>query len=68
MNLVREWFELRKEFELALEVASDAKVKPAPRTGAYEEQYFLGYCRGSGEYIPMKSPDDDFNITRVYGM
>ena len=68
MNLVREWFKLRKEFELALEIASDAKVKPALSTGSYEEQYFLGYCRGSGKYISMEPPDDDFNITRVYGI
>ncbi len=59
---------IRKEFELALEIASDAKVKPALSTGSYEEQYFLGYCRGSGKYISMEPPDDDFNITRVYGI
>ncbi len=68
MNLVREWFKLMKEFELALEIASDAKVKPALSTGAFEEQYLLGYCCGSGKYISMEPPDDDFNITRVYGM
>jgi hypothetical protein len=68
MNLVREWFELRKEFEIALEVASDGKVKPAPRIGTYENQYFMGYCHGSGGYIAMDPPPDDFNITRVYGM
>ena len=68
MNLVCKWFELWKEFELVLEIASNAKVKPILSTGANEEQYYLGYCRGSGEYISMEPPDDNFNMTRMYGM
>ena len=68
MNLVREWFELRREFELALETASDGIVKPVPRTGAYENRWFLGYCRNSGDYVAMNPPPDDFDISRVYGM
>jgi len=68
MNLVREWFELRREFEDALEIASDGQVKPSSRTGAYEDQYFMGYCRKSGGYTAIEPPPDDFDIKRIYGM
>lgn len=68
MDLVREWFELRREFERALEVASDGLARPSERTGGYEDGYFLGYCRRSGGYIPIEPPPDDFDIERMYGM
>ena len=68
MNLVREWFELRKEFESALDVASDGQIKAFERSGSFERQYFLGYCRGSGGYTAINPPPDDFDIKRIYGM
>jgi len=68
MNLVREWFEIRKEFETALEVASNGQVKASPRIGTYEDQYFLGYCKRSGGYIPIEPPPVDFDIKKMYGM
>jgi len=68
MNLVREWFELRREFESALEVASNGQVKPSPRTGTYEDQYFLGYCRRSGGYNAIEPLPDNFDIKSIYGM
>eukprot|EP01083_Nonionella_stella_P242513 845894_1 len=64
MNLVREWFQLRKEFEQALEIASDGQVKPSTRDGAYVDGYFLGYCKSSGGYIAIEPPPDDFDIKR----
>jgi hypothetical protein len=68
MNLVRKWFEIRKDFELALEVASNGQVKPAPQTGMYENQYFLGYCHRSGGYVAIEPPPKDFDIKKMYGM
>lgn len=68
MNLHREWFQLRSEFEAALEVASNGQVKPVARTGGFEDRYFLGYCRRAGGYEPINPPPDDFDIKRVYGM
>ena len=66
MDLVREWFKIRREFEKALEIASD--VKPSSRTGTYEDQYFLGYCHRSGGYIAIEPPPEDFDIKRLYGV
>ena len=68
MNLVREWFELRKEFEDALEIASGGDVKPSPRTGTFEDGYFLGYCKSNGGYIPIIPPPDDFDVKKIYGV
>jgi len=68
MDLVREWFHLRQEFEMALEVASNGVVKPSSRNGAYEDQYFMGYCRGSGGYIAMEPPPEDFDMKMMYGI
>ncbi|KAL3757827.1 hypothetical protein ACHAWU_006135 [Discostella pseudostelligera] len=68
-HLVREWFELRREFEMAMERASDGQVKrPSLSTGGYEEEYFLGYCQGKGGYIAMEPPPRDFDIRKMYGM
>jgi hypothetical protein len=68
MDLVREWFELRKEFEDELLTSSGGKAKLAERNGAFESQYFLGYCSGEGNYVPMKPPPNDFDINSMYGM
>ena len=68
MNLVREWFELRKQFEDALEIASDGQVAPSKRDGAYNDEYFMGYCNRSGGYITIEPPPDDFDIKKIYGM
>jgi len=68
MELVREWFVLRREFEEALEVASEGKTKPASRTGGYEDGYFLGYCHREGGYVAMEPPPDGFDVKRIYGM
>lgn len=68
MNLVREWFELRKQFEDALEIASDGQVTPSKRDGAYKDEYFMGYCNRSGGYITIEPPPDDFDIKKIYGM
>jgi len=68
-HLVREWFELRREFEMAMERASDGQVKrPSLSTGGYEEEYFLGYCHQKGGYVAMEPPPRDFDIRRMYGM
>ena len=68
MTIVREWFEIRREFEAALEVASNGQVKPVSRTGTYEDEYFLGYCRNSGGYVAIEPPPEGFDIKRIYGM
>ena len=68
MELVREWFVLRNEFENALEVASRGRIPSTSRSGTFEERYFMGYCRNSGGYIPMVPPPEDFDITALYGM
>ena len=68
MELVREWFVLRNEFEIALEVASRGKIPSTSRSGTFEGRYFMGYCRNSGGYIPMVPPPEDFDITALYGM
>jgi hypothetical protein len=68
MGLVRKWFALRSEFKAALELASEGRVKPAARTGGYEDRYFLGYCRRSGGYVALEPPPEDFDIERIYGM
>lgn len=68
MDLVREWFNLRMEFESALEIASDGQVKPSSRAGTYQDQYFLGYCRRDGGYTAINPPPDDFDIKKLYGM
>lgn len=68
MELVREWFVLRTEFEIALEVASHGNIRSTARSGTFEEQYFMGYCRNIGEYVAMNTPPDDFDITALYGM
>ncbi|KAL7480924.1 hypothetical protein ACHAW6_006590 [Cyclotella cf. meneghiniana] len=68
MNLVKEWFALRAEFEDALETASGGKAKRSSRNGSFESQYFLGYCAGDGKYVPMESPPDDFDIKKLYGL
>jgi hypothetical protein len=68
MELVREWFVLRNEFEIALEVASRGKIPATSQSGTFEGQYFMGYCRNSGGYIPMVPPPEDFDITALYGM
>ncbi|KAG7344636.1 hypothetical protein IV203_019032 [Nitzschia inconspicua] len=52
--LFRRWFDLRRDFEDALERA--AGVVPSPRNGKYEPQYFGGYCEDRGRYIPMNPP------------
>ncbi len=39
-RLVKEWFKLRKEFEDALETASNGQVKPSTRDGVYYKDYF----------------------------
>ncbi len=70
-KLVREWFQLRQEFEDALEIASDGRVKPSPRYGEYYKEYFMGYCKGGrngGGYIAIEPPPDDFDIKKLYGM
>lgn len=68
MALVREWFELRREFEDALEAASDGAVRPSPRSGRYQSDHFLGYCNRDGGYIAIEPPPEDFDIKRIYGM
>ena len=68
MDLVREWFELRKDFEDELQSASGGKAELSFREGAFESQYFLGYCSGDGRYVQMKPPPDDFDIRRLYGV
>mmetsp|Transcript_12208 Transcript_12208/g.18339 ORF Transcript_12208/g.18339 Transcript_12208/m.18339 type:complete len:516 (+) Transcript_12208:50-1597(+) len=69
-RLVKEWFKLRKEFEDALETASNGQVKPSTRDGVYYKDYFLGYCRGErgGNYVAIEPPPDDFDIKKIYGM
>jgi hypothetical protein len=68
-KLVREWFQLRQEFEDALEIASDGRVKPSPRYGEYYKEYFMGYCKGGRNgYIAIEPPPDDFDIKKLYGM
>ena len=66
MSLVKEWFELRKDFEDELKRASGKE--PSKRDGRYEDGHFLGYCRGSGGYIPIEAPPDGFDIERMYGL
>jgi hypothetical protein len=68
MDLVREWFVLRKEFEDDLLTSSGGKAELSKRNGAFESQYFLGYCSGEGNYVPMKPPPDDFDINSMYGI
>jgi len=68
MDLVREWFALRREFEDALTVASGGAAKLSDRTGGFQDQYFLGYCKGDGKYTAIEPPPQDFDIKRVYGM
>jgi hypothetical protein len=69
-KLVKEWFQLRQEFEDALEAASNGQVKPSARNGVYYKEFFLGYCRGEngGNYIPIEPPPDDFDIKKIYGI
>lgn len=66
--LFRKWFDLRQDFEDALQVATDGQVQPSVRGGSYEEQYFGGYCQGRGSYIQMNPPPENFDITKIYGM
>jgi hypothetical protein len=68
MELVREWFILRTEFEIALEMVSKGNIPSTVRSGTFEEQYFMGYCRNNGGYIPMIPPPDDFDMSQLYGM
>ena len=68
MELVTEWFALRKEFEDELQSASGGKAELSARDGAFESQYFLGYCSGDGRYVPMKMLPDDFDIKTMYGV
>ncbi|KAL7464722.1 hypothetical protein ACHAXS_005088 [Conticribra weissflogii] len=68
MNLVREWFVLRREFEDALEKASSGFVKPSPRGGKFQDDYFLGYCEKDSKYIPINPPPEDFDIKKIYGV
>jgi len=66
MSLVKEWFALRRDFEDELKRASGKE--PSRRDGKYEDGHFLGYCRGSGGYIPIEAPPDGFDIERMYGL
>ena len=68
MDLVREWFALRRDFEDNLQSASQGKAELSSRNGAFESQYFLGYCSSDGKYVPMKPPPDDFDIKSMYGV
>jgi hypothetical protein len=67
MDLVTEWFALRKEFEDALENASKGKAQLSSRDGAFERQYFLGYCSRDGGYVAMKPPPYDV-VKKLYGV
>ena len=68
MDLVREWFALRKDFEDELRIASGGKAELSFREGAFQSQYFLGYCSAEGKYLPMKPPPDNFDIKSLYGV
>ncbi len=44
------WFELRREFEDAMERSFNGQVRRPLISGEYEEENFLGYCHRSGGY------------------
>jgi hypothetical protein len=64
--LIRKWFDLRQEFEDELQKVGG--ITPSSRNGAYRQDFFGGYCRSPGVYIPMEPPPEDFDITKVYGV
>ena len=66
--LVREWFELRREFEDAMERSFNGQMRRPFHSGKYQEEIFLGYCHRSGGYVAMESPPSNFDIRRMYGM
>lgn len=64
--LFRKWFDLRHDFEDALERVTG--IVPAQRDGSFHPEYFAGSCASRGQYIPMATPRQDFDITQIYGI
>lgn len=64
--LFRKWFDLRHDFENALERFGG--VLPSGRDGTFRPEYFAGSCSAEGRYIAMVPPPPDFDIDKVYGM
>ena len=62
--LFAEYFAYRKDIEEKIEAITNEP--PAPRDGIFEPDAFLGYCKRSRQYLPMKLPDK-FEMKQVYG-
>jgi hypothetical protein len=63
--LFKKWFEARREVETLLEKNCSNYTTPAIN-GEYHPEYFLGYCVGPGDYIPMTPPPASVDMNAIY--
>jgi hypothetical protein len=65
--LFRKYFDIRNEVESL--IASSLGVPQTTPRGEFRPEYFRGYCKGKGTYIPMEDVIPvDFNMQQVYGL
>ena len=57
------WFELRREFEDAMERSFNGQVRRPLISGEYEEENFLGYCHRSGGYCHGATDDSSYRAS-----
>jgi hypothetical protein len=62
--LFRQYFNYRQEVE---ELLTAHGLDQKNYEGSFHPEYFMGYCKRAGEYDPMLSIPEDFDMQMIYG-